>query len=84
MSDPDQPTRKGFGCMFGEEVTSDAQGRFRIEAFVPGVETEVTIETGVESHASISLPKLALKPGEVRDLGDVRPWKYANHDRSGG
>jgi hypothetical protein len=44
----------------------------------------VTIETGVESHASISLPKLALKPGEVRDLGDVRPWKYANPDRSGG
>jgi RNA polymerase sigma factor (sigma-70 family) len=86
MSDPDQPSKIGHAgsCAFGEEVTSDAQGRFRIEAFVPGVETEVTIETGVESHASISLPKLALKPGEVRDLGDVRPWKYANPDRSGG
>jgi RNA polymerase sigma factor (sigma-70 family) len=72
MSDPDQPSRSGFGCLFGEEVTSDAQGRFRIEAFVPGVETEVTIETGVTINGSNSLRKLALKPGEVRDLGDVK------------
>jgi len=72
MSDPDQPTRSGFGCAFGEAVTSDAQGRFRIEAFVPGVETEVTIETGVTINGSNALRKLALKSGEVRDLGDVK------------
>ena len=72
MSDPDQPTRSGFGCAFGEAVTSDAEGRFRIEAFVPGVETEVTIDTGVTLNGSNSLTKLALKPGEVRDLGDVK------------
>ena len=46
MSDPDRPPSLGFGCAFGEEVTADAQGRFRIEAFVPGVETEVTIGPG--------------------------------------
>src|SRR5262249_54897327 len=72
MSGPDQPTRLGFGCRFGEAVTSDAQGRFRIEAFVPGVETEVTIETGVTINGSNALQKLALKPGEVRDLSDVK------------
>ncbi len=72
MSDPDQPTRKWFGCEFGEAVTSDAQGRFRIEAFVPGVETEVTIETRVTINGSNALRKLALKSGEVRDLGDVK------------
>ena len=72
MSDPDRPPSLGFGCAFGAEVTSDAQGRFRIEAFVPGVETEVTIETGVTINGSNALPKLALKPGEVRDLGDVK------------
>jgi hypothetical protein len=72
MSDPDQPTRSGFGCAFGEAVTSDAQGRFRIEAFVPSVETEVTIETGVTINGGNALRKLALKSGEVRDLGDVK------------
>ena len=40
MSDPDRPP--SIGCSFGEKVTADAQGRFRVEAFVPGVETEVT------------------------------------------
>ena len=74
MSDPDQPARSGFGCAFGEEVTADAQGRFRIEAFVPGVETEVTIETriGDPLNGGNALRKPALKPGEVRDLGDVK------------
>jgi hypothetical protein len=79
MSDPDQPTRLGFGCRFGEPVTADAQGRFRVEAFVPGVETEVTIaviavpnSVGVQLDGGNALRKLALKSGEVRDLGDVK------------
>ncbi len=72
MSDPDQPARSGFGCAFGEAVTSDAQGRFRIEAFVPGVATEVTIETRTTINGSNALRKLDLKPGEVRDLRDVK------------
>ncbi len=72
MSDPDQPTRSGHGCGFGEPVTSDAHGRFRIEAFVPGVETEVSIEMGMTINGSNALQKLALKSGEVRDLGDLK------------
>ncbi len=79
MSDPDQPARLGFGCRFGEPVTADAQGRFRVDAFVPGVETEVTIAViavpnsiGVQLDGGNALRKPALKPGEVRDLGDVK------------
>jgi hypothetical protein len=76
MSDPDRPPSLGFGCAFGEEVTADAQGRFRVEAFVPGVETEVTIavpnRSGVQLDGGNALRKPALKPGELRDLGDVK------------
>jgi hypothetical protein len=76
MSDPDQPTRVGFGCRFGEVVTSDAQGRFGVEAFVPGVEIEVTISAPnralVPLDGGNALRKPALKPGELRDLGDVK------------
>ncbi len=76
MTDPDRPPSLGFGCAFGERVTADAQGRFRVEAFVPGVETEVMISVpnrlGVRLDAGNALRKPALKPGEVRDLGDVK------------
>jgi RNA polymerase sigma factor (sigma-70 family) len=74
MFDPDRPP--GFACSFGETVTADAQGRFQLEAFVPGVETEVWItipnRAGGLLDAGNALRKPALKPGEVRDLGDVK------------
>jgi hypothetical protein len=76
MSDPDRPPSLGFGCAFGEEVLADAQGRFRVEAFVPGIETEVTIAAPnrvfVQLDGGDALRKPALKPGELRDLGDVK------------
>jgi RNA polymerase sigma factor (sigma-70 family) len=74
MSDPDRPPSLGFGCAFGEKVTADAQGRFRVEAFVPGVETEVTIAVrlGVQLDGGNALRKPALKPGELRELGEVK------------
>jgi hypothetical protein len=75
MFDPDRPPG-AFGCSFGEKVTADAQGRFRVEAFVPGVDTEVTIEVpnrgGIQLDGGNALRKPALKPGEVRELGDVK------------
>jgi hypothetical protein len=74
MFDPDRP--QGFACSLGKTVTADAQGRFQVEAFVPGVETEVTIavpnRAGVMLDGGNALRKPALKPGEVRDLGDVK------------
>ncbi len=76
MTDPDRPPSLGFGCAFGEAVTADAQGRFRLEAFVPGVETEIIISVpnriGVQLDGGNALRKPALKPGELRDLGDVK------------
>ena len=73
MFDPERPS--GFGCSFGDEVTTDAQGRFRVEAFVPGVETEVTIAVpnrrGIQLDGGNAFRKPALKPGEIRDLGNV-------------
>jgi RNA polymerase sigma factor (sigma-70 family) len=74
MFDPDRP--RGFACSFGEKVTADAQGRFRLEAFVPGVQTEVYIAApdrrGVLLDGGDALRKPVLKPGEARDLGDVK------------
>ena len=66
LSDPDRPPSLGYGCRFGEEVATDSQGRYRVEAFVPGVETEVTI------RGAKALKTPLHKPGEDRDLGDVK------------
>ena len=84
MFDPER--HPGFGCSFGEEVTADADGRFQVEAFVPGVETEITISipsrgggllNGGLLDGGNALEKPVLKPGEVRDLGDVKAKKMA-------
>jgi hypothetical protein len=65
-----------FAPSFGETVTADAEGRFLVEAFVPGVETKVTIAVpnlaGVLLDGGNPLGKPVLKSGEVRDLGDVK------------
>ena len=64
------------GCSFGEEVTADAQGRFQVDAFVPGVEIEVTIQAPdrgiVPLDGGEALRKPVLKSGELHDLGDVK------------
>ena len=73
MLDLDRPqtSRMAF-----ETFTADAEGRFRFEGFVPGVETEVFIEAsnrpGVALNGGKAFRKPALSPGEVRDLGDVK------------
>ncbi len=79
MFDPDRPP--GFACVLGETVTADAEGRFSVEAFVPGVETEVFISDPnrgfTQLDAGNALRKPVLKPGEIRDLGDVKAKKMA-------
>ena len=66
----------GHGCSFGQKVAADAQGRFQVDAFVPGVEIEVTIEAPDRGNVPLdggdALRKPALKPGELHDLGDVK------------
>ena len=54
--------------------TSDSEGRFRIDGLVPGQSYSCV---RVYRHIATMLPanvfeKLVLRPGEVRDVGDVR------------
>jgi hypothetical protein len=64
-----------------ETLIVDAQGRFRIAGLVPGVETEVTLvvpnRSGVRLDGGAALRKPELKPGEIRDLGDVKAKEIA-------
>lgn len=59
-----------------ETFTADAEGRFRLEGFVPGVETDVFIEAsnrpGVALNGGKAFVKPALGPGEIRELGNVK------------
>jgi RNA polymerase sigma factor (sigma-70 family) len=49
-------------------TTTDAEGRFRLEGLIPGLKysARLAIEDG-----GIPFENIVLKPGEVRDLGDV-------------
>jgi Sigma-70, region 4 len=59
-----------------ETVTADAEGRFRLEGFVSGVDMRVAIEASnrpdVPLDGGDALRKPSVGPGEVRDLGDVK------------
>jgi Carboxypeptidase regulatory-like domain len=63
--------RKGIGRTThpysAEPIKTDADGRFRIEALVPGFEFELR-----DGRAGFRFGD-ELKSGEVKDLGDVRP-----------
>ncbi len=63
-------------CRQNETFTTDAEGRFRVEGFVPGVESVIGIEAPTRPNfrldAGKALQKLTTGPGEVRDLGDVK------------
>jgi hypothetical protein len=77
--------RSAKGYPFAETVTADAQGRFPVEAFVPGIETEITVSIEGPSHPGVlldggnALRKPVLKPGEVRDLGDVKAKEFSQN-----
>jgi len=57
-------------------IVADAEGRFRVEGFVPGVQTLLFLEAGDRPNVFLdggeALGKPALSLGEVRDLGDVK------------
>jgi hypothetical protein len=55
-------------------VTTDAEGRFRIEGLLPGLSYTASAE-GAEAAKrvyGVVIDRVVLKPGETRDLGDVR------------
>jgi len=49
----------------------DRDGRFRVEAIVPGLRYRLTLENadGISTRKGPNVTQL--KPGEIRDLGDV-------------
>ncbi len=53
---------------------SDSQGRFRIERLIPGLRYSCQIYRNRGVLAGFAFENLVLKPGETRDLGDIR-WK---------
>jgi hypothetical protein len=56
-------------------VKTDKQGRFRAERVIPGLSYTATIYQGPRQLAPVagaSVGKLVLRPGEVRDLGNIR------------
>jgi len=55
-----------------ERVTTDREGRFRIEAIVPGFRYRLTLENADGQSTGKGPNVTPLKPGEIRDLGDVR------------
>jgi RNA polymerase sigma factor (sigma-70 family) len=69
---------RGPGALWpsNETFTVDADGRFRVEGFVPGVETDVSIDAPTRPNVWLdpgeTLRKLIVNPGEVRNLGDVK------------
>ncbi len=51
---------------------TDKQGRFRLEQLVPGLRYSAQISRGPGMFAGMAFENLVLKPGEVKDLGDIR------------
>jgi hypothetical protein len=54
---------------------TDEQGRFRLEKLVPGLRYSADIyrRTGmIQRFAGMAFENLVLKPGEVKELGDIR------------
>ncbi len=73
---PDDPAEAAFT----EWVQADAEGRFRLEGLVPGLNHRLAVMVdGGFSEGCTVFEGVILKPGEVRDLGDVR----AESDRPG-
>ena len=57
---------------FDNPVVTDHQGRFRIDGLVPGKPAKVWVSPTTGYMSGTVARDLVLKPGEIRDLGDVR------------
>jgi hypothetical protein len=53
-------------------VQIDSKGRFRVDRMVPGQRYTAQIFRNMGAFAGMAFEKLVVRPGEVRDLGDIR------------
>ena len=53
---------------------TDGKGRFRIDQLVPGLRYQCDMYRDGGEFCGVAFENLVLKPGETRDLGDIR-WK---------
>ncbi len=70
----DEPTR-GSQREFDPplQATTDRDGRFRIDGIVPGLNQKVSARGFQGNFEGFILVDWTPKPGEVKDLGEVRP-----------
>jgi hypothetical protein len=64
-------------------IETDDQGRFRVEGLVPGQSyTGNAVGDEAAKHGfGVVIDRVVLKPGETRDLGDVRARSVKPGDR---
>jgi len=53
-------------------VTTDSQGRFRVDGLVPGKGVDLWVSPNAGYFSGTVAKGLVTKPGEIKDLGDVR------------
>jgi len=60
----------------GWPFRTDAEGRFRIEGLIPGLEHQLTLSAGADKTIAPAAPgtfkNLSPRTGEVLNLGDIR------------
>jgi protocatechuate 3,4-dioxygenase beta subunit len=79
LVDEDGGARAKVDILYSERhdfpAVTDTQGRFRMEALVPGQPAKVWVSPMGGFLSGTIARALALKPGEIKDLGDVREAK---------
>jgi beta-lactamase regulating signal transducer with metallopeptidase domain len=76
LVDEDGAARAKVDIVYSERhdypVATDSQGRFRVDALVPGKPAKIWVSPTAGYLSGTVAKALVLKPGEVKDLGDVR------------
>lgn len=54
-------------------ITTDRDGRFRVEGLAPGLVYQINL-SGTSPYITIGTvaPRVSVRPGETKDLGDVK------------
>ncbi|HEV3261598.1 MAG TPA: sigma-70 family RNA polymerase sigma factor [Gemmataceae bacterium] len=67
------PDELSFGSLPTRERRTDKDGKFRLEGLIPGLKYNIGIEEEGYRITGTLPENLMVRPGEVKDLGDVKP-----------